>query len=98
MPCVVDISDSDASNHFELLLCKACKFLTIEQIETLKNPSGIVDGMYWYTQHLMFDYASSGATEEDKKIALAELNRVGYTLEDDGKGVSLISKSRIKNE
>jgi len=45
MPCIVDITQSDQIAHFEILLCKACKFLTKEQINSLVNPgSGLLDG------------------------------------------------------
>ena len=55
MPCITDISASDKSKHFETLLCKACKFLTVEQIKSLTNNSGIKDGINWYANHLWLD-------------------------------------------
>lgn len=88
MPCVVDITQGDLSNHFEILLCKACKFLTVEQIKLLVNHgSGIQSGMDWYANHLWLDckhndddiLSFSDGTRE-KEIALRELFRIGYEI------------------
>lgn len=57
MPCTVDISPSEEINHFQVLLCQACKYLTKEQIQGLVNPnSGIYDGLDWYSRHLWLDH------------------------------------------
>lgn len=92
MPCTVDISPNEEINHFQVLLCKACKFLSKEQIDSLINPgSGIYDGLSWYSQHLMFDYYKKchdndvlefdlSTNENEKKKILMELNRIGYNL------------------
>lgn len=80
MPCVTDISQSDQVQHFENLLCQACKFLTKDQIESLLNPgSGIYDGFEWYKQHLFLDYCYNSDLKE-KQISLKELNRFGHSI------------------
>lgn len=79
MPCIVNITNGEMANHWETLLCYACKFLTREQIESLRNPgSGIMDGLEWYTQHLMGDYTNSGTTATEKSMAITELDRLGF--------------------
>lgn len=92
MPCIVDISPHEEINHFQVLLCRACKYLSPYQIETLSNPgAGIYDGLMWYSQHLMFDYHKRchnndvldfdfETSEEEKKQIIQELNRIGYDL------------------
>ena len=102
MPCITDITNDDMSRHFEVLLCKACKFLTVEQIESLKNRgSGIFDGIEWYAQHLWLDcthniqrdvlhYLDDNDLEEERKLALKELNRIGFDVIEDHIGSALI--------
>ena len=92
MPCIVDISPNEEINHYQVLLCQACKHLSPEQIDNLKNPgSGIYTGLMWYAQHLMNDYShrcfnknvldfDNETNEEEKKQILRELNRIGYDL------------------
>jgi hypothetical protein len=92
MPCTVDISPSDESNHYQVLLCKAFKYLTPEQIATVINPgSGIADGLDWYSGHLAFDYSRRchnhdvlnfdfETNQQEKLEILRELNRIGYDL------------------
>lgn len=87
MPCVVDIKQNEMTNHFETLLCKACKLLTVKQIKELKNAnSGIVDGIDWYVQHLWLDCTHNDDifnfdnNENEKLIAINELKRLGYTI------------------
>jgi hypothetical protein len=92
MPCQVNISPSEEANHFEVLLCRACKYLNKEQIDSLKNPgSGIYDGLMWYSNHLTNDYCQrcwnidvlsidDETTELEKREILKELNRIGYDL------------------
>ncbi len=81
MPCITDISSADEAKHFETLLCQACKFLTAEQIDSLKNPgSGIRGGLDWYTNHLFLDCRTSRSTEQEKQLAHIELNRIGFDI------------------
>jgi hypothetical protein len=86
------------SQHFEKLLCKACKFLSIDQIKSLKNHSGIVDGIDWYSQHLWLDCQHNDndaldTTPTDKQIALNELNRIGFEVKECKGGSELIECS-----
>jgi hypothetical protein len=82
MPCQVDITEGEIANHFEKLLCKACKYLSAEQIDSLRNPgSGPMDGLYWYTTHLMCDYISKD-NQPEKYLTLSELHRLGYDVID----------------
>ena len=95
MPCIVDITEGEMANHWEALLCQACKHLTREQIDSLKNPgSGILDGLDWYTQHLMCDYTHSKSTKAEKKAAYAELDRLGYYIEDNGRYKQLVEDTQ----
>lgn len=111
MPCKVDISPDEQSNHFQVLLCQACKYLSPEQVASLINPgSGMHDGLDWYTGHLMGDYMQRCSntdvldfdyetTEHEKIIILKELNRVGYHLYKIEKGVfGLIELGENKDE
>lgn len=103
MPCHVDISASEEANHFQILLCKACKFLSPKQIDSLINPgSGIFDGLDWYKGHLMCDYSHRcfkddvldfdlETNEFEKQEILRELNRVGYDLVIKEHSIELIS-------
>ena len=92
MPCVTDISQNEMTRHYQLLLCKACKFLTVEQIESLTNPgAGIYDGLDWYSQHLWLDCTHNVQHDvlhvmdvydfaEERILALKELNRIGFDI------------------
>lgn len=92
MPCITDISPSDEANHFQVLLCQACKYLSPKQIDSLKNPgSGFYDRLSWYSSHLADDYMrrchnndvihfSFETTEAEKSLILKELNRIGFDL------------------
>lgn len=81
MACVTNISSTDEAMHFKTMLCQACKFLTMKQIESLKNPgSGIYDGLDWYANHLFLDARTSQSTEQEKQLALIELNRIGFDI------------------
>lgn len=103
MPCTVDIGPNDEINHYQVLLCQACKFLSTEQINSLQNPgSGIYDGLWWYSNHLMNDYIqrchnedelrrSFETNDDEKKNILMELNRIGYDLVESPYGIQLIS-------
>jgi len=93
MPCTVDITQADQTNHFIKLLCKACKYLSADQIKTLTNPrSGLYDGLNWYVQHLLLDYGRN-SNEEEKSIALNELNRLGFTISPVSGGLQLMKKN-----
>lgn len=104
MPCIVDISPIEEVNHYQVLLCQACKYLTPEEIDGLKNPgSGINDGLYWYTRHLACDYSrrcfnkevlnfSFETNDEEKKAILFELQRIGYDLIIKDGSIELIKK------
>lgn len=106
MPCYTDISSTDQKRHYEVLLCKACKFLTVGQIKSLTNPgSGIIDGLDWYSQHLWLDCThnddvlavlSSEAGKSEKAIALKELKRIGFEIMPCGNsGSQLIELQKI---
>ena len=94
MPCSTGISGSDEARHFEILLCKACKFLTVEQIKSITSKnSGICDGLDWYSYHLWLDCNHSDNITgdiNDKSIALNELHRIGYYIKKHPIGTELI--------
>ncbi len=92
MPCHTDISASDEAKHFETLLCQACKYLSSEQIDSLRNRSGIYDGLMWYTQHLFLDYCSN-KDDDERGLSLYELHRLGYDVVH-GEGYSELVKER----
>ncbi len=103
MPCITDISASYEAQHFEKLLCKACKFLTVEQIESLTNPgSGIHDAIEWYSNHLWLDcmhnvphgvlhFMDDSDLAEERRLALKELNRIGFDIKELGYGSELVN-------
>ncbi len=105
MPCIVEISPSNEVNHYQVLLCKAFKYLTPEQIDTVRNPgAGIYDGLTWYSQHLMEDYDQRchnnnvldfdyETTETEKDQIIKELNRIGYELRFDEGIIELICRT-----
>ncbi len=96
MPCYTGITSSDEARHWEVLLCKACKFLTVKQIQSLTNPgSGICDGLDWYSNHLWLDCSHNadifgGSSEKEKQIALKKLTRIGYEVKDCDGGTQLM--------
>lgn len=104
MPCRVDISPEQESNHFQVLLCQAFKYLTPKQIEGCQNPgSGIYDGLDWYSGHLHCDYFQRchnktalnfdyETNEIEKRLILKELNRIGYDviMEEDGSSALIV--------
>lgn len=86
MPCITGITAADEIHHYENILCQACKLLSLEQIDSLRNPgSGIYDGLDWYRSHLFSDYCYN-EDETEKQTALKELNRLGFTVNKTGKG------------
>lgn len=105
MPCTVDISPNEEINHFQVLLCQACKYLTPEQIDSLRNHgAGISEGLDWYSTHLMFDYSRRcfnkdvlnfdfATNEEEKKVILNELHRIGFDLIVTKETIELIERS-----
>jgi hypothetical protein len=101
MPCVTGISSSDEAQHFERLLCKACRYLTVDQIKSLMNPnSGICDGLDWYSNHLWLDCKHKDGDvlsfydEEKRQIDLRELNRIGFEIKQLECGSQLIPLKR----
>lgn len=110
MPCTVDISPNEEINHFQVLLCRAFKFLSKEQISEVTNPgSGIYDGLPWYAQHLMNDYSQRcfnsdvlafvyETTEYEKNAILQELNRIGYDLIINTSSITLVSLEGKKDD
>ena len=92
MPCTTGISSSDEAQHFEQLLCQACRFLTVAQIESLKNPgSGICDGLKWYSNHLWLDNIHYNEDDEEKLARdIRELKRIGFEIKDRENGTELI--------
>lgn len=102
MPCITEISGSDEAHHFETLLCKACKYLTVEQIKSLTNHnSGICYGIDWYANHLWLDCTHNDRDtlsfydEEKREIDLKELRRIGYEIKDLGNGSSQLIEATI---
>lgn len=97
MPCIVEVSPGEESRHFQTMLCLACKYLTIEQIESLKHSSAFMDGMAWYKQHLLGDYCSINSSQEEKQVAFDELHRLGYEVEQLPSGaISLKELSQLR--
>jgi len=92
MPCITDTSLSDEVRHFQILLCQACRFLTKEQIDSLKNDSGIYYGLDWYKQHLHYDAVDCDNSDEEKIIAIKELDRLGYIIVNSNGGTTLAKK------
>lgn len=92
MPCFVDISQSDITEHFKNLLCQACKFLTRDQINSLRNPnSGIMDGIDWYAEHLHTDIVCNKELNMNEvEIAKKELMKLGLEIKYDTVGSELI--------
>jgi hypothetical protein len=81
MPCTCDISQEEQARHWITLLCQACRFLTKDEIDSLRNPgSGIMDGLEWYLLHLHGDSISSESDEKERNFACQELLRLGYEI------------------
>lgn len=103
MPCVSGISSNDEALHFERLLCKACRYLTVDQIKSLRNPgSGICDGLDWYSSHLWMDCTHNDQDvlsfydEEKREVDLKELNRIGFAIRELEYGSQLIRLSKAE--
>lgn len=102
MPCNTGISESDEARHFEILLCQACRFLSVDQIKTLTNPgSGICEGLDWYSNHLWLDCNHSNkdvlsfVDEAKRKADLKELSRIGYSVEACEGGEQLVKLKQV---
>jgi hypothetical protein len=80
MRCHTNITSDDVAKHYETMLCQACRYLTAEQIDSLRGDSGIYDGLMWYTQHLFLDACHSESTYSERHIATHELHRLGYEI------------------
>lgn len=106
MPCKTNISQSEESNHFKTLLCKACKYLSVEQISSLTNfDSSLQSGLDWYLTHLLYEYCSRYSchiddvldidyeiSEIEKNEILKELNRIGYAVKEFENGSIMLGK------
>lgn len=82
MPCHVDPPELSYEEYLEDMLCKACKFLTKKQMESIKDYDlymGLID---WYKEHLLHDFSKNYYNNDptEKNICLEEAKRLGWVL------------------
>jgi len=71
-----------------IILCKACKFLTVDQMQSIGGVDNYIGLYRWYAEHLLYDY-SLNKDPEEKQIALMEAKRIGYNFIHRDFGVSM---------
>lgn len=81
MPCNCDGYPSPAK-YLMTRLCAACKFLTREQIESIKPNDSIVGLLEIYANHLFDDWdGNKEHSQEESEAALKEAHRIGVDFE-----------------
>jgi hypothetical protein len=85
-------------------LCRACKYLTKEQIKGVDGPDGYVGLFTFYCEHLLKDYINNSDHPEEQKIAEKELKRIGIEIFIEygfigirGKGIITTMMGKIKD-
>lgn len=78
MPCIVEEIMSN-SEWYQKNLCKACKFLTKEEMASIQVVNGMQDLFSWYKGHLVHDFITN-TDENEKNIAMKEAYRLGYVI------------------
>lgn len=56
MPCIVDPPSVTKEEWLEHMLCKACRFLTKEQLDSIQGLDCYMNLSSWYNSHLMDDF------------------------------------------
>lgn len=95
MPCYVEAPEMSFKDHIELMLCKACKHLSREQIVKISPNTGYIGLLEWYCYHLLEDYNNNynnhdfsmqlnSDQDKDKELIIKEFDRlkVKLTLKD----------------
>jgi hypothetical protein len=80
MPCYVEAS-IDNEEYITIMLCRACKFLTKEQMQSITGIDVYISLYAWYLDHLLKDFGDNYDTApHESAIAVAEAKRLGATL------------------
>lgn len=82
MPCYVEEPSMSGSEFVKYLLCQACKFLTKEQMKSVRGPD-IYQGLFdWYTDHLLHDFVKNynNNDQAEVNICLAEAERLSIKI------------------
>jgi len=81
MPCIYEQPEMSWENHLEMMLEKACRYLTEKQILSITgNNNGWIGAYEWYRTHLMNDFYVNYNDEQLREFYQKEANRLGWKL------------------
>jgi hypothetical protein len=91
MPCTVEIDPGEELQHVTVMLCQAFKHLSPSQIDECRNYGSFIDGLEWYTHHLLCDFSYNlKIGNEPRLVAITEeLHRIGYGIVGTDGGMAL---------
>jgi hypothetical protein len=98
MPCIVDPPSVTESEWLSHMLCKACRFLTKEQIQSISGLDCYLDLDDWYRQHLMHDFSYFNGLSNIKEYHDAPFSFVIHAMPEEIEELKIKENNRIKIE
>jgi len=96
MPCKVDPPSVTEAEWLEHMLCQACRYLTKEQINSIRGLDIYQDLWEWYISHLGTDLLYY--SKEDNELAHTNLPYASMKMPDEKKAYALQQIERCKRE
>ena len=92
MPCITEGPEMKWESQLEMMLEQALRFLSIEQILTIKGSpnSGWIGAYEWYRTHLLQDFLSNYEDVNLRQFYENEALRLGWKIEKIPGGAELI--------
>jgi hypothetical protein len=77
MPCYTKPSSISEQQYVTIMLCRACKFLTKEQMQSINNIDCYIGLYQWYLSHLLEDVNNNEDNQNEQLAAIKEAQRLG---------------------
>lgn len=75
MPCIVE-PHITKTEYLAKMLCKVCKLLSKEQIQSVEGEDVYIDLQQWYLEHLLQDAAGNEDSPKEQELAIKEAARI----------------------
>lgn len=98
MPCKVDPPSVTTEEWLEHMLCKACRFLTKEQIQSIHGIDCYVGLSDWYQSHLMADFSYFNGIRDPKDYHDKPFSFVIHAMPEEVEELKQKENKRIKEE